>query len=547
MAAGTLSQKFAHLFEARTPLIYVESSEWERIQGALQTAVALESENLNKQRRLLVKFSPVRSNAEVWDVDQQRWNSEHESVKQLANIDSILGAILWFRDDCPEPFCLLLDDFQGQGEGVLGDTQDKTVMNLLRDFVRVKKDHDVPFNDRKTIVFASEGWKFPEEISHELVTLDMELPTAEILKRTLSVVCEDFNVEFPKGELQDRIIKAALGLTVMEAEQAFSTAVVKGDYNWSASSAKIILRRKRDIIRKSGALDYIESSESMDSIGGLDILKQWLQSRTKLFSEEAKQRGIPQPKGIMLTGVPGCGKSLTAKAIGELWGIPLVRFDLASVFNSFQGASERNIREALRLAEAVSPCVLFIDEIEKGLAGSGGSGDLDSGTGKRVFGTILTWMNDQNAGVFVVATSNSLKDLPPELKRKGRFDEIFFLDLPDAVSRGEIFVIQLNEFEPEWSHSDIDIDQLAEMTDKWTGAEIKAAVNDAQISAFNDGNRPIKMVDLATYIGKSTPQAKSMGPAIEAMRAEADKIGRRAASNRGRQGKGSNQRGNTYS
>ena len=171
MAAESLAQKFAHLFEARTPLIYVESSEWERIQGALQTAVALESDKLNNQRRLLVKFSPVRSNAEVWDVEQQRWNPEHESVKQLANIESILGAILWFRDECAEPFCILLDDYQGQGEGVLGDTQDKTVMNLLRDFVRAKKDDDVPFNDRKTIVFASEGWNFPEEISHELVTL----------------------------------------------------------------------------------------------------------------------------------------------------------------------------------------------------------------------------------------------------------------------------------------------------------------------------------------------------------------------------------------
>ena len=162
---------------------------------------------------------------------------------------------------------------------------------------------------------------------------------------TLGVVCEDFDVSSPK--VNSRIASSKPPrLTVMEAEQAFSTAIVKGDYTWSASSAKTILRRKRDIIRKSGALDDIESTESMDSIGGLDILKEWLQSRTKLFSDEAKQRGIPQPKGIMLTGVPGCGKSLTAKAIGELWGIPLVRFDIASVFNSFQGASERNIREA---------------------------------------------------------------------------------------------------------------------------------------------------------------------------------------------------------
>lgn len=546
MAGQELSQDFAHLFEARTPLIYVESSEWQRVQGALQTAVVLEAEKLQMDRRLLVKFSPIRNAARVWDVEQQRWNSEHESVKQLANIEGIFDAILWFRDECPQPFCLLLDDFQGQGGPGLGDTMDKSVMNLLRDFVRVKKADDVPNNDRKTIVFASEGWQFPSEISHELVTLDMELPSADILKKTLGVVCEDFKVGLPQGNLQDLLIKSALGLTVMEAEQAFSTAIVEGGYEWTESSAKSVLKRKRDIIRKSGALDYIETSESMDSIGGLDILKSWLESRTKLFSEAARERGIPQPKGILLTGVPGCGKSLTAKAIGELWGIPLVRFDLGSVFNSFQGASERNIRDALKLAEAVSPCVLFIDEIEKGLAGSGGSGDLDSGTGKRVFGTILTWMNDQDAGVFVVATSNSLRHLPAELKRKGRFDEIFFLDLPDFTSRTEIFTIQLDEFEPGWKASDIDLDRLAELTEKWTGAEIKAAVNDAQISAFNDGNRPIRMEDLVSFINITTPQAKSMGPDIEAMRAEADKIGRRAASDRGRQGSGSKARGNIY-
>ena len=547
MAAESLAQKFAHLFEARTPLIYVESSEWERIQGALQTAVALESESLDDERRLLVKFSPIRMPA-VWDISQQRWNPDHEAIKQLADKKSIMGQILWMRDECPDPFCILLDDYQGRGGSGLGDAPNKDVMKFMRDFVRVKKDPNAPHPDRKSIVFASEGWNFPPELSHELVTLEMDLPSADILKKTLSVVCEDFNVDYPKGELLERIIKAALGLTVMEAEQAFSTAIIKGEYNWSTSSARSILDRKRDIIRKSGALDYIESSENMDSIGGLDLLKEWLQSRTKLFSKEAQARGIPQPKGIMLTGVPGCGKSLTAKAIGELWGIPLVRFDLASVFNSYQGASERNLRDALKLAEAVSPCVLFIDEIEKGLAGSGGSGNLDSGTGKRIFGTILTWMNDQDAGVFVVATSNSLKDLPTELKRKGRFDEIFFLDLPDSVSRAEIFVIQLNEFEPGWKDSDIDIEKLAKLTDKWTGAEIKSAVLDAQISAFNDGNRPIRMTDLTTYIRDTTPQAKGgESDAIEKMRAEADQIGRRAASDRSHQRNDSKQRGNTYS
>ena len=194
-------------------------------------------------------------------------------------------------------------------------------------------------------------------------------------------MCEDFDVEFPKGELQERIIKAALGLTVMEAEQAFSTAIVKGDYTWSASSARSILRRKRDIIRKSGALDYIESSENMDSIGGLDHAQGMAPVTHQIVLRRGQAAWHPPAQRHHAHRCSRLWEILTAKAIGELWGIPLVRFDIASVFNSYQGASERNIREALRLAEAVSPCVLFIDEIEKGLAGSGGSGNLDSGTG----------------------------------------------------------------------------------------------------------------------------------------------------------------------
>jgi ATP-dependent 26S proteasome regulatory subunit len=519
---GTINE----LFQAQTPLIYIESSEWERVQGALQSAVELESKELAETRRLLVKISPMRTKAEVWD--GQKWVRDHQEVKQLANVVEFTNTILWFRDKCKLPVCLLLDDMQG----LLIDAPNKSVMALLRDFVRVKKDKNIPYYDRKTIVIASEGWKFPHEISHEMVRVEMPLPSIEVLKTTLQVACTKFDVTLPKGEMQDNIIKSALGLTVMEAEQAFATAIIEEGGQWTSTSSKSILKKKRDIIRQSGALDYLEADGNMDLIGGLDLLKEWLKERKSLFSAEAKQRGIDRPKGILLTGVPGCGKSLTAKAIGNEWGLPLVRFDIGSVFHKHQGASERNIRDALKLAEAVSPCVLFIDEIDKGLAGSGGSGNLDSGTGKRVFGTILTWMSDQTAGVFVVATANQLETIPTELKRKGRFDEIFYIDLPDNVSRQEIFKIHLDIKEPNWEQSDISLEVLAKRSEKWTGAEIEAAVNSALISAFNDGNRPILQEDIERFITATTPQAEGDAKHIEKMRKEADRIGRRASSSR---------------
>jgi AAA+ superfamily predicted ATPase len=543
MTRKPLRVKFLDLLLARSPLVYVDSSEWERVQGALQSAITDESKETNKPRRLLVKMSAIRAKPEVWDVGEQRWVRDHESIKEVAKFAEWQQHIRWFRDQCPHPVCLLLDDMQGKNSA-LGDTQDKLVMATLRDFVRVKKDTSNPVNQRKTIVVASEGWNYPPEIRHELVTLEMDLPDINILNTTLRITCEDFSVPLPKGEMKNVILKSALGLTVMEAEQAFSSAIIDSEGEWNDSSSKVVLKRKRDIIRQSGALDYLEADQKLDSIGGLDLLKEWLNSRANLFSPAARERGISQPKGILLTGVPGCGKSLTAKVIGNEWGLPIVRFDIGSVFQGTVGSSERNIRDALKLAEAVSPCVLFIDEIEKGLAGSGGSGNLDSGTGMRVFGTILSWMSDQNSGTFVVATANNLSNLPAELKRKGRFDDIFYVGLPDDTSREEIFIIKLNEKEPSWRESDLDMDTLVSKTKKWTGAEIEAAVNDALVNAFNDGNRAIKMDDIMQFINKTTPQADSLKDDIDKMMKEADLIGRRASSNRDKSQ--NKNRGNRY-
>ena len=547
MTKAPFSKQLEQLFVARTPLIFAESSEWQRVQGALLTAVNDESLKTGEERRVILKrgkFSPL----EAYDYQLEKWTRDHEHLKQKPQGNNIISEIAWLRDTAKFPFCLLFDDMQGVHDAGLSDHQSKTVMSALRHFVRVKTERDKPHYNRKTIVVCGAGWNYPPEISHELVTLEMDLPTVEILATTLRETCgpRGFKVAEPQGEIRDRILKAALGLTVMEAEQAFSTAIVEGDGNWSDDSLKIVLKRKREIIQQSGALDYLEADENMDSIGGLDNLKKWLKGRKSHFTDAAQQRGIPKPKGILLTGVPGCGKSLTAKVIGNEWGLPLVRFDLGSVYQGVVGSSERNIRSALKLAEAVSPCVLFIDEIEKGLSGVGGSGNLDSGTSMRVFGTILSWMNDQDSGVFVVATANKLKSLPPELKRKGRFDEIFFVDLPDHPSVVEIFTIHLDRAEPNWRESDIDIETLADHTaDAWTGAEIEAAVNEALSTAFSDGNRPIVMDDLLNYIKTTTPQSESLETQIADLRSEAKKIGKDASSKRAKQGSGGG--GNIYS
>jgi ATP-dependent 26S proteasome regulatory subunit len=547
MSKAPFSKQLEQLFVARTPLIFAESSEWQRVQGALLTAVNDESIKTGEERRVILKrgkFSPL----EAYDYQLEKWTRDHEHLKQKPQGNNILEEIGWLRNTAKFPFCLLLDDMQGVHEEGLGDHADKAIMSVFRYFVRIKTERDKPHFNRKTILVSSAGWNYPPEISHELVTLEMDLPTVEILATTLRETCgpRGFKVAEPQGEIRDHILKAALGLTVMEAEQAFSTAIVQGDGNWSDDSVKIVLKRKREIIQQSGALDYLEADESMDSIGGLDNLKKWLKGRKSHFTDAAQQRGIPKPKGILLTGVPGCGKSLTAKVIGNEWGLPLVRFDLGSVYQGVVGSSERNIRSALRLAEAVSPCVLFIDEIEKGLSGVGGSGNLDSGTSMRVFGTILSWMNDQDSGVFVVATANKLKSLPPELKRKGRFDEIFFVDLPDHPSVVEIFTIHLNRAEPNWRDSDIDIEKLADYTaDAWTGAEIEAAVNEALSTAFSDGNRPMTMADLMNYIKNTTPQSESLEKQIAELRLEAKKIGKDASSKRAKQG--SSGGGNIYS
>jgi SpoVK/Ycf46/Vps4 family AAA+-type ATPase len=300
-------------------------------------------------------------------------------------------------------------------------------------------------------------------------------------------------------------------MTLNQARRSFSKAIVMHG-RIDDQDIDGVVAEKKDILSQNEALEFYSATETPDHVGGLGQLKQWLALRERAFTREAREYGLPAPKGIALIGIPGTGKSLTAKMIAGLWRIPLLRLDAGALFGSFVGESEERTRRALALAEAISPCILWIDELEK--AFSFGSGD--AGTSQRVFAHLLTWMQDKTVPCFVVATANNIAALPPELLRKGRFDEIFFLDLPDKEERREIFSVHLRKrnFLPD----EFDLDRLAEASNGYVGAEIEQTVIDAMYQAFNQQMRKITTDDILSSLQSQVPLSVSQKETVEALR-----------------------------
>ena len=287
------------------------------------------------------------------------------------------------------------------------------------------------------------------------------------------------------------------------------------DGRLDADAIGLVLDEKKQILRKSGLIEYIATDETLGSVGGLEHLKRWLDRRAEAFTVEARQFGLPEPKGLLLLGVQGCGKSLTAKAIASRWGLPLLRLDMGRIFAGFIGSSEENVRKAIRIAEGIAPAVLWIDEIEKGLSGTAGSGASDGGVSARVFGALLTWMQEKTAPVFIVATANRIVDLPPELLRKGRFDEIFFIDLPSKRERADIFAIHLQR--RGRSLADFDLEELAQNAEGFSGAEIEQAVVAALYQAFETRDS-LRQANVLTALAETRPLSTTMSEDIARLR-----------------------------
>ncbi len=488
--APTVREEVETLLRARYPLLYVVTYEERRFEREVLAEIARE------WNKLLLVWS--RSQGFVRVDDRDGAPPDGATRDPLSALKAVLTqserAIYVLRD--LHPF--------------LADAE---VVRTLRDIAS-----ELP-NSLKSAVIISPVLKVPPELEKDVTIIDYPPPTLSELSAILDGVVEDVKdnphveVHLPPQD-RERILKAALGLTTAEAENIFAKAVVR-DGKLDASDIPLVLEEKRQVIRKSGTLEYHDAEESLESVGGLEVLKEWLRKRSLDFTEEARLFGVPEPRGVLLLGVQGCGKSLVAKAVSNLWGLPLLKFDVGRVFGSLVGQSEETTRRAIRTAESIAPAVLWIDEIEKGFAGAT-AGHLDSGVTARVFGTFLTWMQEKRSPVFIVATANNVRAVPPEMLRKGRFDEIFFVDLPTRGERRDVLVKHLGKRRQD--PAGFDLDRLADESAGFSGAEIEEAVVNGLRDALYDGKRRMTTEDVSRSILQCIPLSVTMKEQIEELR-----------------------------
>jgi SpoVK/Ycf46/Vps4 family AAA+-type ATPase len=370
-----------------------------------------------------------------------------------------------------------------------------------------------------TVIIMAPALQMSPELEKDVTVVDFPLPRREELRQALDDIQNELegNQAFTLDrteEGKEQILEAAVGLTLKEAENVFAKTLVLTS-RLTPNEVPLIYTEKKQIIRKSGLLDYIDTSETLDSVGGLDTLKGWLRQRRDAFGERARAFGLPAPRGVLFVGVQGCGKSLCAKAVSNQWRLPLLRMDTGAIFSMYVGESEGNLRRVIQLAESISPVILWVDEIDKGFAGMGGSGSGDAGTTARVFGSFITWMQEKTSSVFVIATANNVEHLPAELLRKGRFDEIFFVDLPTDAERAEIFRIHLAR--RRCDPAAFDIGALVAASDTFSGAEIEQAVVSGLYTAF-EAHTQLTFAHVLAALRETFPLARTMSEQIATRR-----------------------------
>lgn len=375
-----------------------------------------------------------------------------------------------------------------------------------------------------TVFIISEITVIPPELEDYITVFDIPLPTTDEILEIIYDFTKDMGITVEK-DIVDEITLSFKGLNEFQIRQILYLAY-QDEGSIDKDDKALILQEKEQFIKKSGMLEIINFSENIDDIGGLDNLKKWLNRKAKIFAslDKAIKFGVDVPKGIMIVGMPGCGKSLTAKATASLFEIPLVRLDIGRLLGKYVGESEENMRKALKLSEAISPCVLWIDEIEKAFSGIGAGNDVTT----RLFGQFLTWMQEKENTVFIVATANDISKMPPEFLRKGRFDELFFVDLPNEEERGKIFEIHLKK-RRKWNRK-IDIQQLVRKTDGYNGADLEAVVKDTIEKAFIDGRDTIITEDLLASVDDTKSISQTLKGKMDEIRKSVEKIDIKSAS-----------------
>lgn len=488
-------QKLILMIRAYYPVLYLHSYEYYRTKQKIKGIVEL------------LRREGKKVNYYQWDcvygLVQILPDKTEKRIERMQNPLEVLAYILNSKKS-GEKNIFVLDDINN---------------HIDRDEVKLmfRKIAEATNNNTHAIILSS-IYRLPAELEKYITVLQIPLPKRNELGEVLDIVAKQSKVEL-KTNLRNRLIDAALGMTSMEADLAYCLASVKDGFD--DKSPFTVSSEKEQIIRKSGILDYFPKNESLKDVGGMENLKEWLKKRQLAYDKEARDWGLKEPKGLLLLGVPGCGKSLIAKSIASSWNMPLLRLDVGKVFQGIVGSSEDNIRKAIATAEAVAPCVLWIDEIEKGLSGVQSSGATDGGVTSRIFSTILTWMQEKTAPVFVVATANNINQLPPELLRKGRFDEIFFVDLPSQKEKENIFSIHLQKNRQNVSSFALDI--LAQKAEGFNGAEIEECVKEAMFAAYVESQESniapkLQMIHILDAIKNTVPLSKTMEKQITDLR-----------------------------
>jgi ATP-dependent 26S proteasome regulatory subunit len=492
-------QHFQTLVMSFHPVIVIETVEEERVATLINAAC-------NELQMAVFEWSIAQGLMRSQDNLHNRWQNDYaspgakrnqgigktaEPIDLLRHIQDInFKAIYWLKDFAEH-------------------LKDPVVARQFREVVQ-----QFSYN-RSTIVISGSGNSLPPGISHEAVFFDMKLPQPEEIYQTISEVVRALRgrvkVELTPEDIQ-QLVKALEGMTLNQARKVVSYAALH-DGKLSPEDVKRVLERKARVIHEEGLLDYFPSETNLAELGGFEGLKRWLRYAKVGFTPQARKFNLPAPKGILIVGIQGCGKSLAAKTIARQWHLPLLKLDAGRLYDKYVGESDKNFRRAVTLAETMSPCVLWIDEIEKSMGQSGS--DADGGLSRRLFGYFLTWLQEKSQEIFVVATANDLSMIPPELLRKGRFDEIFFVDLPEPEERNDILTIHLRRRNQDMAH--YDIPTLIEATEGFSGAEIEQAIITAHYRALYE-NKPADTDLLVAEIKRTVPLSVSRREDIQRLR-----------------------------
>lgn len=467
----TFNDELNLFLKARYPIIYINTIEEDRVEYVIRKNI-----KTNLKRSIY-----------SWDFVDGYTNNPNNQGFGKRNPLQALELVEKLNPETPAIF--LLKDFNRF-------LNDLSISRKLRNLSRILK------LQPKTIIIIGSELTIPKELQDLITVLQFQLPTEEEIIKELERLTQSLQIDIDI-KLFENLTRSCQGLSLERIRRVLSK-IIATYKTINENSISILLSEKKQIISQTEILEYWSVNEKFDGLGGLKNLKEWLKKRQTAFSSQAVNYGLPTPRGLLLIGIQGTGKSLTAKAIANDWKLPLLKLDVGKLFGGIVGESESRLRQMISVSEAISPCILWIDEIDKAFSNSESKGD--SGTSNRVLGTFISWLSEKTKPVFVIATANTIDSLPLEIIRKGRFDEVFFLDLPQKSERQEIFQIHLKQFRPN-SWEKFNYSELAELTEYFSGAEIRQTIIEAMYQAFYE-KREFTTNDIRNAINELIPLAK---------------------------------------